>query len=138
MKISSISQALNLLGRVGERKNTDSDRESGSSGYESPHHQKHSEPHSSENESNTETSSLELELSEEMIDQAIQSFMQAPAQQTAGLKVHRVGRGSELTVMIQDINGTIIRQCSGKEFLRLQKNSSKDARVRGRFLDQKL
>lgn len=46
--------------------------------------------------------------------------------------------GPGLTVVLSDINGSVIRTFSSSEFLRLRTNGRQDSRGRGKLLDQKL
>ncbi len=134
MKISSIAQALNPFGRVGGQKKMEGEGESGSPGYQNPSKRS---PEQEQQKQKAESPNV-IEVTDEMIDNAIHAFMVGEASKSSGLSVDRLGQGQGLKVVIKDISGTVIRQCTGGEFIQLQQNSAQDARVRGRFLDQKL
>jgi hypothetical protein len=76
------------------------------------------------------------EPTEKEVIEAIEKF-QHDAVQTSGLKAETVGAGPGLRVVLKDINGSVVRQFSGGEFVRLRDSSAQDGRKRGRLLDKK-
>jgi hypothetical protein len=77
-----------------------------------------------------------VEATESDVIAAIEKF-QNDAQQTSGLKAEAEGHGPGLRVVLKDVNGSVVRQFSGEEFVRLRDTSSQDGRKRGRLLDKK-
>jgi hypothetical protein len=75
---------------------------------------------------------------QKQIDAAVEAFQVDSQTQENGLKISVVGLGPGLKVVLKDLTGTIVRQFTGEEFLRIRKSQSKDSRNSGKILDQKL
>jgi hypothetical protein len=75
-----------------------------------------------------------------LIDDAVQSFTEDAAAQAQGLSATVEGTGPGLRIQVKDCNGTVLRQFSGEEFLRLREATSAQGPGlrRGKILDQKL
>jgi uncharacterized FlaG/YvyC family protein len=82
--------------------------------------------------------SEEASSSGEQIDQAVEAFQHEMEAQSNGLSATVEGTGPGLKVVLKDGAGSVVRQFSGEEFVKMRKSSSKDGRVRGKILDQKL
>jgi hypothetical protein len=99
--------------------------------------------HFSEGGANSEEERRNKERSKELpdkkeIDEAIDAFQTDPQTQENGLKASLSGNGPGLKVVLKDGQGSIVRQFTGEEFLRLRQSVSKDDRICGKILDQKL
>ncbi|MEO5968645.1 MAG: hypothetical protein ABIQ95_01855 [Bdellovibrionia bacterium] len=99
--------------------------------------------HYSDAEANADEERLKKENSNEKpdkkkIDEAIDAFQTDPQAQENGLKASLSGNGPGLKVVLKDGQGSIVRQFTGEEFLRLRQSVSKDDRICGKILDQKL
>lgn len=125
MKITALTDALNILNRV---------RESGDGKSRQQGQQKEQKK---DQESSDGQESFE-EVSAEKVGQAIESFQKDASTQAHGLTASAVGNGPGLRVVLKDGSGAIVRQLTGQEFLELRKAASKDGRTRGKILDQKL
>ena len=55
-----------------------------------------------------------------------------------GLDASVSGQGPGLKVTLKDVNGSVVRQFTGEEFLKLRQASRRDGTQRGKILDQKL
>ena len=75
---------------------------------------------------------------QKQIDEAIEAFQIDTQAQENGLKASLSGNGPGLKVVLKDCQGSIVRQFTGEEFLRLRQSLSKDDRICGKILDQKL
>jgi hypothetical protein len=80
----------------------------------------------------------EPEASYEQVQAAVDAFGGDAQTQANGLTASAVGGGPGLRVVLKDGSGAIVRQFTGEEFLRLREAATKDGRVRGKILDQKL
>ena len=73
-----------------------------------------------------------------LIDDAVRSFVTDAATQEHGLSAVVEGTGPGLKIHVKDCNGTVLRQFSGEEFLKLRDATSQTLGKRGKLLDQKL
>ncbi len=73
-----------------------------------------------------------------LIDDAVQSFKSDATAQEQGLSATVEGSGPGLKIHLKDCNGTVLRQFSGEEFLKLREATAQPAGLRGKILDQKL
>lgn len=71
------------------------------------------------------------------VEKALGAFGADLQAQASGLSAGVEGKGPGLKVVLRDAGGSVVRQFTGDEFLRLREASSKDHRSRGRILDQK-
>jgi hypothetical protein len=74
----------------------------------------------------------------EKLDQAIEAFQTDSQAQANGLSATRVGTGPGLKIVLKDEAGSVVRQFTGEEFLKLRQAASNDGKARGKLLDQKL
>ncbi len=139
MKISPLTQAVNFLNQIRQRPDSESghspgghageghsDREPGADGQ--------SDEKGEQRHAATET----LEVTDEKVGAAITAFSKDAQTAANGLSASVSGSGPGLRVVLKDINGAVVRQFSGEEFLKLRSATAKDGRVRGKILDQKL
>ncbi len=80
---------------------------------------------------------VQVEASEDAVVAAIERFRADETTQASGLLAEKDGSGPGLRVVLKDVNGSVVRQFSGDEFLKLRETSSQDGRGRGRLLDRK-
>jgi hypothetical protein len=73
----------------------------------------------------------------EEVNEAIALFQSEPQTREAGLKAEASGTGPGLRVTLRDNCGTVVRQFTGEEFVKLREAATQDARNRGKILDQK-
>lgn len=100
---------------------------------EQPSQKKQKQP-----ETATPPEELEVEATPEKVDQALIAFRADPDSQTHHLEASREGNGPGLKVVLKDGSGSVIRQFTGEEFLKLQKSSTQSPPHRGKLLDRKL
>lgn len=81
---------------------------------------------------------IETAPSGEQVDQAVEAFQHEMENQANGLSASVEGTGPGLKVVLKDESGSVVRQFSGDEFVKMRKTATKDGRVRGKILDQKL
>ncbi|MFL5815721.1 MAG: hypothetical protein ACJ763_19285 [Bdellovibrionia bacterium] len=71
------------------------------------------------------------------MEQALQSFKDDPQTLASGISAEAEGSGPGLRVIVKDSSGSVIRQFTGDEFMKLREAVSQDKNARGRLLDQK-
>ena len=79
-----------------------------------------------------------FEVNEKKVSEAIQAFQSDTQNKANGLHASMSGKGPGLKVVLTDGRGAVVRQFTGEEFIQLREAVSKDGRVRGKILDQKL
>lgn len=87
---------------------------------------------------NNEDSQEEEAFNESDILHAIDAFGSDADAVANGLTATRLGDGPGLRVVLKDQAGTVIRQLTGEEFLKLREAVTGDSASRGKILDQKL
>ena len=87
---------------------------------------------------NREDAEKDPEQAQKQVAAAVESFGQDPQAQASGIQAALDLSGPGLRVVLKDCNGSVLRQLSGDEFLRLREASSQATRGRGKILDQKL
>ncbi|OFZ81704.1 MAG: hypothetical protein A2583_12250 [Bdellovibrionales bacterium RIFOXYD1_FULL_53_11] len=124
MKIYSVGDPLNQMTRVQEKQDTDA----------------HSRNRKQEDQGrkNKENNLPIEEVTDENIDLAIKSFTEDAQNRANGLHADKLGSGPGLKIVLKDGTGTVIRQLTGEEFLKVREAADKDGRVHGKILDQKL
>jgi len=111
-----------------------------SPGHEERSGQKQSQPEHPEGASEP-TRLMSVEEQMQSIEKAIDEFAREAQSQNHGLKASFERSASStpgLRVILSDVNGNVIRNFSGEEFLRLRRKGGADTRGRGKLLDQKL
>lgn len=91
--------------------------------------------------SSEQTTLMSVEEQIQSIEKAIHEFASEAQSQNHGLKASfkQTSAGSPgLRVILSDVDGNVIRNFSGDEFLKLRKKGASDNRGRGKLLDQKL
>lgn len=78
------------------------------------------------------------EVNENTVGQAVQSFKSDTLAQANGLDASMEGNGPGLRVVLKDGTGSVVRQFTGEEFVRLREAASSDGTKRGKILDRKL
>ena len=126
MKISSISSALRFPGVVSEK------RESGQDTGQRNRNGQSGNPKQDSDETE------EFSVEEGEVEAAIQAFGSDSQAQLHGLTANIQGQGLGLKVVLKDGTGAVVRQFTGEEFLKVREGVSKDAKGRGKILDQKL
>jgi hypothetical protein len=79
-----------------------------------------------------------FEVTEEKVEQAMSNFLTDSETKYSGLLASLEGKGPGLRVILKDGTGTVIRQFTGEEFLKLRVESQEDGRKSGKILDRKL
>ena len=74
----------------------------------------------------------------DQMNEAIGSFQNDSQAQANGLNAAVEGNGPGLKVVLRGGDGSVVRQFTGEEFLKLREAVSKDGRSRGKILDRKL
>lgn len=121
MKITGITEASKFLNRV------DSRREE----------QKHGQHHQQKKDENPKDDGKGADAAE--LQKAVQKFEADEQTQACGLHAFVEGAGPGLRVVLKDVNGSVIRQFTGEEFLKIRQGTNpKDTHGRGKILDQKL
>lgn len=128
MKVSALGDAFRFLNPV--RAKPDAGGQSGKqgSGQQSQNQQK----------SNDEPELDEFVVDDDKVDAAMAAFSADLQSQSNGLEISKAGHGPGLRVVLKDGRGATVRQFTGEEFLRLREVVSKEGRVRGKILDQKI
>jgi uncharacterized FlaG/YvyC family protein len=81
-----------------------------------------------------ESKELEIiEVTDERLDQAVEAFQKDAQAKQQGIEVERA---PGLNIVLKDISGSVIRQFTGEEFLRLR-DAIRDGRTSGKILDKK-
>ncbi len=78
------------------------------------------------------------EITLEKLEQAVEAFQCDHQTHTNGLSASVSGAGPGLKVILKDVSGGVVRQLTGEEFLRLGETASREGKIRGKILDQKL
>ncbi len=126
MKIHSLTGTFGYSTRVKEK------QDGQSPGHSSQQHNQDA----SQQEENKKNSSVEV--TEEEISKAVEAFKTDQEAQANGLRASVSGEGPGLRIVLRDGTGSVIRQLTGEEFLRLRDTSTIEGRIRGKLLDQKL
>lgn len=121
MKVNPLTEAVRFLNQVQEK------REDRSGGKQQQERRK-------EGSASEDAAS---EISDQKIGDAVREFAGDAQARAAGLSAATEGNGPGLRVVLKDINGSVIRQYTGEEFLRLRQGVSKNIPARGKLLDQK-
>jgi uncharacterized FlaG/YvyC family protein len=127
VKINPIRDAVNYLNRVHSKD------EGGDAGSQQQHAGQ--DPQSEEDKKEAERDASPP--SEEALREAMSTFQADAQTQAHGLSAEMNGNGPGLRIVLTDVSGTVVRQFTGEEFLRLREAANKDQRLRGRLLDQK-
>jgi hypothetical protein len=72
------------------------------------------------------------------VGEAIELFQADEATVANGLKASIEGQGPGLRIILTDVNGGVVRQFTGEEFLKLRSAAAPGAHRSGKILDQKL
>ncbi len=126
MKIHSLTGAFGFSTRV-------RDKQDGQSPGQSFHQQQ-----DESQKENREEKGPQIEITEEEITKAVEAFQSDSNAQANGLCASMSGTGPGLRVVLKDGAGSVVRQLTGEEFLRLRDSSTIEGRIRGKILDQKL
>ena len=128
MKITGLTGSIHYPSLVREKQgDSPADGESrGSSQHQNSSKEESSDPGEDE------------EASPENVGQAVDAFQVHLATHAAGLNASVEGQGPGLKVILKDGHGGVVRQFTGEEFLKMREAASKDGRIRGKILDQKL
>jgi uncharacterized protein YlxW (UPF0749 family) len=129
MKIHSSSGAIGYS-------SINRDKEGSNAFFEQNSKQKH--PEKDNNAEQEVAIEPEMVASSESIDLAVEAFQSDSQTQARGLNASVEGTGPGLKIVLKDGTGSVLRRFSGEEFLRMREATSKDGRIRGKILDQKL
>ena len=129
MKISSPTDNVRYLSQIRGKKDGDASGQ-----------QKH---HQDQPKKDQESFDEALEVSQQKLEEAVEGFSKDAQAQQNGLSVATSGDGPGLRVTLKDGSGSVVRQFTGEEFLRLRiaatgSSTSKDGPARGKLLDRKL
>lgn len=122
MKIAPLIDAVSFLGRV--QKKDDENRRN--SRDQNPDQKKKKEDEKDE------------EQSQQSFEASVESFKNDPQTKASGLSVSTTGSGPGLRVVLKDNQGSVVRQISGEEFVKLREEVAKSSSGRGKILDRKL
>lgn len=78
-----------------------------------------------------------FEFTEENLEKAVRDFGEDVQTQANGLIASAEGHGPGLRVVVKGSDGSVIRQFTGEEFLRLRESVNKVRTGTGKILDQK-
>jgi uncharacterized FlaG/YvyC family protein len=131
VKVNTLTQGVNYPSVVREKQDG-----GGGGGGASPDQRHSNSKHYPKDPSSPEKE--EIEASSENVDKAIEDFHTQLQSKMNGLKASVQGTGPGLKVVLKDGTGSVVRQFTGEEFLRLRQATSEDGRVNGKILDQKL
>ncbi|HUP55954.1 MAG TPA: hypothetical protein VM598_00775 [Bdellovibrionota bacterium] len=120
MKITSLPEIFRFTNRVQEKPD-------GQSAHDG----------SQQNDPERKKEEEAAEATPEELNAAIATFQADPQTREAGLTAEPVSGGPGLKVVLKDGTGSVVRQFTGEEFLKLREAASKDTRMRGKILDQK-
>ncbi len=126
MKIQSLTRLVGYSGAVRE-KTEERSFQQGNSNSEHPKKDRESAEGEDRQEASAET-----------VGQAVEAFRADVNTQANGLNVSMEGAGPGLKVLLKDKSGGLVRSFTGEEFLRLREETSRDGRICGKILDQKL
>ena len=121
MKIAPLLELVRFTERVQEKADGRARRDS-----------EHRNPNQQEQEQGKEAPDPQ------QVERAIQEFSSDPNALSNGLSVTSTGNGPGLRVVLKDRTGSVLRQFTGEEFLRLREAAAKDVLSRGQLLDRKL
>jgi uncharacterized FlaG/YvyC family protein len=125
MKIRSVGGAGYPM-QVRER--SEKQQQSGDQSKDQQNSQKH--------QSSQEVSETEFQ---EKLDEAVQAFAEDSQTLANGLKASVNGSGPGLKVVLTDQSGSVVRQLTCEEFMKLREMApSGSVKIRGKILDQKL
>jgi uncharacterized FlaG/YvyC family protein len=79
-----------------------------------------------------------VEVTEETLKAALEKFSADQAAAANHLSATMTGTGPGLKIVLKDQTGTILRQISGEEFMKLREQSTPDVKTPGKLLDQKV
>jgi hypothetical protein len=133
MKIQSLSSTLGYTGIVREK-------QEGGQGWQQNSSSGNHQQDASQKKQDSESQSDEEEVSVEpaKVDQALESFRLDAQAQVNGLVASKIGNGPGLKVVLKDQAGSIVRQFTGQEFIKLRSLTPRDQPSRGKILDRKL
>jgi hypothetical protein len=78
-----------------------------------------------------------VEISDEDVEVAIQDFSEGQSASNLEIQAVAQGTGPGLKVVLKDGSGSVIRQMTGEEFMRLKENLQDSSTSSGKMLDQK-
>lgn len=96
------------------------------------------DPNQSKRDPDSQDSDTNPENLPQKVTEAIESFQADEATVANGLKASIEGHGPGLRIILKDINGGVVRQFTGEEFLKLRSAAAPGAHRNGKILDQKL
>ncbi|MGK5084510.1 hypothetical protein WDW37_14540 [Bdellovibrionota bacterium FG-1] len=131
MKIAGFNNIFRLPEAVSAQKN-EGEGGSGRNQYD-PNQTRKDDP-----QKDSEKKRADQELDPQVVDQALASFQADSTMQSSGLSAVVEGTGPGLRIAVKDVNGTILREFSGEEFLKMRDSKTKGSPNRGKILDQKL
>lgn len=109
----------------------------GAAGYEQQNRRHSNETESEQQPDQQAAAALSPEQERHAVEKAVSDFETEAQSQQHGLKASISGKTPGLRVVLSDVNGNIIRQFEGQEFVRLRSSGTRDTRGRGKLLDQK-
>ena len=109
----------------------------GAPGYENQDQKHHDQTPSEQQAASDQAVALNDEQERQAVEKAVSDFQTEAQSQQHGLKASISGNTPGLRVVLSDVNGNVIRQFEGQEFVRLRSSGARDSRGRGKLLDQK-
>ncbi len=134
MKVNGFRELFQINRTV--KANADGGDGHGAAGYEQQD-KKNSDGNQPEHEGAQQAAVLTPEQERQAVERAVTEFETEAQSQQHGLKASISGNTPGLRVVLSDVNGNIIRQFEGQEFVRLRSSGTRDTRGRGKLLDQK-
>ncbi len=132
MKVLPIFDALPFTNRIREKRDGEGSDSRGQGRNPS------SDGSPNDPNSNGKSKNPFTEIDGDLVDKAVDEFQTDAQTQAHGLHANVSGKGPGLKVTLTDVSGSVVRQFTGEEFLRLRDAVSKEGRTRGKILDQKL
>ncbi len=132
MKVNSFSEVFRAVSQARAKQ----DGNGHGSGGQYSSQQKQSDSQKKDDPTQRES---QAPVTDETVGKAVDDFQKDGQAQSNGLQASVTGRGPGLKVVLKDVNGAVVRQLSGEEFVKMRESrSTSGSPTRGKILDQKL
>ncbi len=81
---------------------------------------------------------VSAQLKKEHLQQTIEEWKTDIQNHQHPLQISQIGQGPGLKIVLKNASGSVIRELSGEEFIKLRETAQQDHKQRGKILDQKL
>ena len=130
MKIGNLANVFRLPGTNSvTAKKTEGDGGSGRNQYD---------PNQTRKDNQENDPEQKKEFDQKKVNDAIEAFHADTTTQASGLSAVVEGFGPGLKIAVKDLNGTLVREFSTDEFLKLRDAGARSTGPRGKILDRKL